>query len=63
MVVVPISSHHDRSGFDCGEEALNIFLSIQAKRQTKEGTGSTFVAVESEESRKILYTLKWERCF
>lgn len=45
MIVVPLSDRHDRSQFDCGEPALNLFLQRYAGQHDRRGFGRTYVAV------------------
>lgn len=40
-----LASHHERTGFDCGEPALNQFLRQQAGQQQRKGLGQTYVAL------------------
>lgn len=44
--IEPLSSHHDRSGFDCGEESLNEYLKRFARQNSEKGLGRTYVAVK-----------------
>jgi ribosomal protein S18 acetylase RimI-like enzyme len=37
---------HDRDGFDCGSEALNLFLQQTARQHAERGISQTFVLVE-----------------
>lgn len=43
-----LSPHHDRSGFDCGEAALNEFLRRYAGQQQRLGFGKTYVALSED---------------
>lgn len=45
---------HDRSGFDCGEEALNRYLRETARQHNEKGVAKTFVYVDSDHPEKIL---------
>jgi GNAT superfamily N-acetyltransferase len=45
VIVVPLSDHHDRSQFDCGEPALNLYLQRYARQHDRRGFGRTYVAV------------------
>ena len=42
----PVSKHHGRETFDCGEEALNEFLRRYARRNHQLGSAKTFLAVD-----------------
>lgn len=50
----PIAKVHDRANFDCGETALNEFLRRHARQSHQRGGAKTFVAVEDENSSRIL---------
>jgi GNAT superfamily N-acetyltransferase len=54
-----LSAHHDRAGFDCGEESLNEFLHKRARQNAERDLGVTHVAVPSPGNAVILgyYTL------
>jgi GNAT superfamily N-acetyltransferase len=43
-----LAGHHQRSGFDCGEAALNEFLQRQAGQVERKGFGKTYVALASD---------------
>jgi len=51
-----IRREHDREGFDCGCEALNVYLRQTARQHTDRGISRTFVLVEenSAEPKPIL---------
>ena len=46
----PLTGHHDRSGFDCGVEALNVWLKQTALQHQAKGISRTFVAVANDEA-------------
>jgi GNAT superfamily N-acetyltransferase len=50
----PIARKHDRSSFDCGEAALNEFLSKYARQGHERGAAKTFVAVAQSDGKTIL---------
>ncbi len=50
----PISRAHDRKSFDCGEQALNEFLSRYARQAHESGASKTYVAVESANGSTVL---------
>ena len=52
-------SLHDRSSFQCGEPALDDYLSKFALQQSAKGINASFVLVDDAQPRKILgfYTL------
>jgi len=41
-----LSRAHDRDGFDCGSEPLNVYLRQRARQHTHRGISRTFVLVE-----------------
>jgi len=41
-----LAKSHDRDGFDCGSEALNLFLRQTARQHAERGISRTFVLVE-----------------
>ncbi|CAK0755779.1 N-acetyltransferase domain-containing protein [Gammaproteobacteria bacterium] len=45
MKVQPLTGNHDRSRFDCGHEALNLWLRQTALQHQAKGISRTFVAV------------------
>lgn len=55
----PLASHHDRAGFDCGEDSLNQFLQQRARQNAERNLGVTHVAVARPGDTVILgyYTL------
>ncbi len=46
---------HDRSAFDCGEEALNRYLRTQASQDIRRRVANCFVAVELNTGRVAAY--------
>lgn len=54
----PIGKQHNRSAFDCGNEALNQFLQHHARQSHEKGGAKTYLAVNNND-QKILgfYTL------
>ena len=58
-IVELLQSHHDRTGFDCGNTLLNNFLRHQARQNMDRNVGVTHVVVEFEGDTKIIgyYTL------
>ncbi|MBW8078019.1 MAG: GNAT family N-acetyltransferase [Gallionella sp.] len=43
-----LGATHHRTGFDCGESALNDFLLRQAGQQQRRGFGKTYVAIADD---------------
>ncbi|MEZ4658935.1 MAG: hypothetical protein R2911_15320 [Caldilineaceae bacterium] len=50
----PITRQHNRQAFDCGDAALNEFLRRYARQTHEQGGAKTFVAVQDDDSTKIL---------
>jgi ribosomal protein S18 acetylase RimI-like enzyme len=46
----PLTGHHDRNGFDCGVEALDIWLRQTALQHQGKGISRTFVAIPADAS-------------
>lgn len=46
----PLTGHHDRNGFDCGVEVLNVWLKQTALQHQGKGISRTFVAVPADEA-------------
>ena len=44
-----LAKSHDRDGFDCGSEPLNLFLKQTARQHAERGISRTFVLVEEGE--------------
>jgi GNAT superfamily N-acetyltransferase len=54
LIIAPLSPHHDRKSFDCGEPSLNQYLQQQARQGVAKRVSRTFVVVEDEEAPTIL---------
>lgn len=52
--VVPLSSDHDRTGFDCGNNELNVFLRATARQHGEKGVSRTFVLVDDKNPKEIM---------
>ena len=48
--IEPLSKCHDRDGFDCGNEPLNLFLKQIARQHAERGISRTYVLVEESAS-------------
>lgn len=48
MKVLALTGNHDRNGFDCGVEALNLWLRQMALQHQAKGISRTFVAVPED---------------
>ncbi len=59
MVIEPLSKHHCRASFDCGQESLGTYLKQYGRQNDERGLSRTFVAVEAAGEATILgyYTL------
>ncbi|HEV2330995.1 MAG TPA: GNAT family N-acetyltransferase [Verrucomicrobiae bacterium] len=44
--IEPLEKSHDRDGFDCGSEPLNLFLKQTARQHAERGISRTFVLVD-----------------
>lgn len=44
----PLTGHHDRNGFDCGVEVLNLWLKQTALQHHGKGISRTFVALPAD---------------
>jgi GNAT superfamily N-acetyltransferase len=50
----PIVKKHDREAFDCGEESLNKFLRLYARKSHELGGAKTFLAIDDADKKTIL---------
>jgi GNAT superfamily N-acetyltransferase len=50
----PINKKHDREAFDCGEEALNKFVRLYARKSHELGGAKTFLAIDDSDKKTIL---------
>lgn len=50
----PISKHHRREVFDCGDNDLNQFLQRHARKSHEKGAAKTFLAIDDSDNQKIL---------
>lgn len=59
LIIEPLNSAHNRSGFDCGVESLDNYLKKQAKQDVKRRISRVFVATEPSAPAEIIgyYTL------
>ncbi len=59
MIIEPLGERHDRSGFDCGNEELIVFLKSYAGTWSRWNIGRTFVAIQSPDEPRVIgyYTL------
>jgi len=55
----PLSKHHDRAAFDCGDTDLNVYLQRYARQNHESGGAKCFLAVARDTPARILgfYTL------
>ncbi|MGO9004849.1 MAG: GNAT family N-acetyltransferase [Beijerinckiaceae bacterium] len=56
---VSLGKHHDRAGFDCGDNDLNVYLQRYARQNHESGGAKCFVAAPADAPARILgfYTL------
>lgn len=58
FAIEPLERRHDRTGFDCGEAALDEFIRRNARQNQDRGIGRTYVATEPDALRVLgFYTL------
>ena len=59
-----LSKSHNREGFDCGSEPLNVFLKQTARQHAARGISRTFVLVEEDapEPKRILGFFSLNMC-
>ena len=50
----PICKQHNRKAFNCGDVALNEFLTRHARKSHEKGGAKTFLAIDDADSKKIL---------
>lgn len=53
-VIELLDKHHERSRFDCGNEALNRFLKQTARQHIQKGLSRSFVLVDTEQPELII---------
>lgn len=53
-VVELLSKRHDREGFNCGSDPLNLFLRQTARQHTRRGISRTFVLIAEEGDPKAI---------
>lgn len=51
----PLSINHDCSGFDCGEEELDVWLQNKALKNETQGASRTYVVCPYESARVVAY--------
>ena len=54
LVIAPLNPVHDRTGFQCGLEALDRYLKKQAKQDMKRRISRVFVASEPDKPKAVL---------
>ena len=59
LVIEPLDSTHDRTGFQCGNEALDRYLKKQANQDIKRRISRVFVALMPDNPKTVIayYTL------
>lgn len=57
--IEPLAPHHDRIGFSCGVESLDLYFQTQASQDVRRKTNGVFILVEPERPGAVLgfYTL------
>lgn len=58
-MTIPLAKNHDRANFDCGVEALNLYLKQKAGQDVKRNLSACFILSPDPESKEIVgfYTL------
>ncbi len=54
LKIEPLAQHHDRKGFDCGNNDLNRYLRNTARQHAEKGISRTFVLVNENNMTEIL---------
>jgi len=59
LVIAPLNPTHDRTGFQCGVEALDHYLQKQASQDTKRHISRVFIATKPDNPKSVIgyYTL------
>jgi GNAT superfamily N-acetyltransferase len=59
LVIAPLNPTHDRTGFECGVDALDRYLKSQAKQDSKRRIARVFVATKPDNPSSVIgyYTL------
>ena len=59
LVIEPLNRAHDKTGFECGVEALDRYLKKQAKQDIKRRISRVFVATKPDKPKAVIgyYTL------
>lgn len=59
LKIEALAAHHDRNGFSCGVESLDLYLRAQASQDVRRKANGVFVLVEPENPAIVLgyYTL------
>ncbi|MGD1987768.1 MAG: GNAT family N-acetyltransferase [Desulfobacterales bacterium] len=59
LVIAPLNPTHDRTGFECGVDALDRYLKRQAKQDSKRRIARVFVATKPDNPSSVIgyYTL------
>lgn len=53
MQILPLAGSHDREGFDCGRQELNVWLRQVARQHQDKGLSKTFVATLEKSPQRI----------
>jgi GNAT superfamily N-acetyltransferase len=54
FVLEPLSPHHERAGFACGNTSLDDFIKTKARKEQELGFSAVFIAVAQPKSSAIL---------
>lgn len=55
LIFEPLSPHHKRDDFDCGEESLNRYFRHYAAQHQKKNIGRVFVAIDLKRQKVLGY--------
>ena len=54
FTIQTLTKAHNRNAFDCGDEALNVFLQKIARQHNEKGLSKTFVLIDSQYPADII---------
>lgn len=54
LLVEPLGKHHNRKGFDCGNDELNKWFQRTANQHGRKGLSKTFVAVNPDHPETVV---------
>ena len=54
LTIQTLTKAHNRNAFDCGDEALNVFLQKIARQHNEKGLSKTFVLIDPQYPADII---------